>query len=91
MIAWFAIAVVMLVFLVSGVAATFFTERLRTHWIRKSEQRPDEIYWRIVGRRVRREGFSVELRLSGIMCFGTVAFMMWGFVGSWWGFLRSWL
>jgi hypothetical protein len=83
MIAWLAFAVVMLVFLVVGVAATFYTQRLRTHWIRKSEQRPDEIYWRIVGRRVRREGYSVELRLIGIMCLGTAALMMWGFLRSW--------
>jgi hypothetical protein len=91
MIAWLAIAVVMLVFLVVGVAATFYTERLRTHWICKSEQRPNEIYWRIVGRRVRSERYSRELRLIGIMCFGTVALMMWGFLPSWWGFIRSWL
>jgi len=83
MIAWLTFAVAMLGFLVGGVAATFYTERLRTHWIRKSEQRPDEIYWRIVGRRVRREGFSIELRLSGIMCLGAVALMMWGFLRSW--------
>jgi hypothetical protein len=82
MIAFFAFAVAMLVFLGVGVAATFYTERLRTHWIRKSEQRPDEIYWRIVGRRVRRAGYSVELRLIGIICLGTVALMMWGFLRS---------
>ena len=70
MIAFFAFAVAMLVFLGVGVAATFYTERLRTHWIRKSEQRPDEIYRRIVGRRVRRAGYSVELRLIGIICLG---------------------
>jgi hypothetical protein len=82
-IAWLTFAVAILVFLAVGVAATFYTDRLRAHWIRKSEQRPDEIYWRIVGRRVRRDGFSVELRLSGIMCLGTVALMMWGFLRSW--------
>ncbi len=87
MIAWLTFAVAILGFLVAGVAATFYTERLRTHWIRRSEQRPNEIYWRIVGHRVRREGYSVELRLIGIMCLGTVALMMW----MMWGFVRSWL
>ena len=82
MIAWLAFVVAMLVFFVVGVAATFYTERLRTHWIRKSEERPDEIYWRIVGRRVRREGYVVELRLIGIICLGTVLLMLWGFLRS---------
>jgi len=83
MTAWLAFAVAMIVFLVFGVAGTFYTERLRTDWIRKSKQRPDEIHWRIVGRRVRRKGFSAESRLSGIMSLGTPALIMWGFLRSW--------
>ena len=83
MIAWLVFAVAMLVFLGVGVAATFYTERLRSYWIRQCERHPDEIHWRLVGRRVRSEGYSVELRLIGIICLGTVALFMWGFLRSW--------
>ena len=68
------------VFFVIGMAATFWTERVRTYWIRQSERHPDEFHWRIVGRRVRNPWYSIELRLIGILCLGTVAFFVWGFL-----------
>jgi hypothetical protein len=83
MIPWLACIIAMLVFLGFGVAATFYTERLRTYWIRQCERHPDEIHWRIVGRRVRSDWYSIELRLIGILCLGTVILFVWGFLRPW--------
>jgi len=70
-------------FLVVGVAATFWTERVRNYWIRQCDRHPEAIHWRLVGRRVRRPWYSIELRLIGILCLGTVLFFLWGFLRQW--------
>ena len=66
-----------------GVAATFFTDRLRAYWIRQSERHPEEFHWRLVGRRVRKPWYSIELRLIGLLSLGTVLLILWGLLRPW--------
>jgi protein-S-isoprenylcysteine O-methyltransferase Ste14 len=66
------------VFLLVGITATFWTERVRNYWIRQCDRRPDQLHWRLVGRRVRNPSYSIELRLIGILCLGTVLIVCMG-------------
>jgi hypothetical protein len=80
---WLPMIFAMAVFFVVGVAATFWTERVRNYWIRQSDRHPEAIHWRLVGRRVRRPWYSIELRLIGILCLATVLLVVWGLVRPW--------
>jgi hypothetical protein len=80
---WLALIFALSVFLVIGVTATFWTERVRAYWIRQCDRHPDEFHWRLVGLRVRKPSYSTELRLIGIMCLGTVLLFLWGFLRQW--------
>jgi hypothetical protein len=80
---WLALIFAMSVFLVIGVTATFWTERVRAYWIRQCDCHPDEFYWRLVGGRVRKPSYSIELQLIGIMCLGTLLSFPWGSLLQW--------
>ena len=77
---WLPLILGLAVFFVVGVAATFWTERVRQYWIRQCDRHPDELHWRLVGRRVRSQWYPIDLRLIGILCLGTVLFVVWGFL-----------
>ena len=71
------------IFFVSGVILTFWTERLRSYWIRQADKHPDSLCWRIIGCRVRSQWYSVELRLYGLLRLGTALFFTWAFARQW--------
>jgi len=77
MIAWFAFIAALLFFLVLGVVATFWTEPFRSYWIRQSERHPGEFHWELIGRRVRRPSYSLELRFVGIISLAAAVFCIW--------------
>lgn len=79
---WTPMILALAVFFVIGMAAAFWTERLRRYWIRQSERHPNALHWRLVARRVRAPWYSIELRLIGILCLATVIFFVWGFLRS---------
>lgn len=80
MIAWFAFVVAMLVFLGVGVAATFYTERFRSYWIRRCQQHPGQLHWDLIVRRVRQPSYSFELRVVGIISLMGAAMCIWALV-----------
>lgn len=82
MVQWIPMILGLAVFFVIGMAATFWTERVRNYWIRQSERHPNELHWRIVGRRVRAPWYPMEFRLIGILCLGTAVFFVWGLLRS---------
>ena len=63
-----ALVVGISIFFVLGVVATFWTERLRSYYIRQGDLHPDSLRW---------------LRLYGLLCLGTALFLIWVFARQW--------
>jgi hypothetical protein len=64
-------------FLALGLAATFWTERFRSYWIRRCEQHPGQLHWEVIARRVRRPSYSFELRVVGIVSLIGATICVW--------------
>ena len=77
MITLLPLIIVLACFLVLGVAATFWTERFRSYWIRRCEQHPGQFHWQIIARRVQRPSYSFELRVVGIISLSGAAICLW--------------
>jgi hypothetical protein len=80
---WLALIFALAVFSFIGVTATFWTERVRAYWIRQCDRHPNQFHWKLVGWRVRKPSYSIELRLTGIMRLGTALLFLWGFIRQW--------